>query len=738
MLCSKNNFSVSLACGSLATVLIMPAQARDEPQLTIEEVVVTAQKREESVNDIPATVNVVTSEALSDFALFDFQDLSQVTAGVSLSVSSGRTGIISMRGISFDPDSNAANAVDTYWNGMATNTNILFQPMFDLDRIEILKGAQGTLQGRSSPAGAVMLVTKSPNIDVIDGQLQTTFSENDGFNSQIGISLPLIPGVLAVRAAVLLDENDMEGITNIATGTEQSQRTKAGRLTIAWYPIDTLSAVLAMDYLEREADPAEDMAGILSDGSVVGAFDRKSLQEVDSDYFNRSQLATLTVNWDIADHTVTSLSGYNKFESFIFEDLDVDNQRQGIVIEQFVPGTLDSFSQELRIASSENEVWEYMIGLYYHKFDNFVDYSLETEPSPDFFTFFNIGIVERNEDFGVFTSNVFHISQTLRTHVGLRWQKFRSFERSDGSILGFAVPLISDENDSNTTDAVTGSLKLTYDLTDDVLTYVSIERGYRPAGITITSARFTEDLLQFEEESSDSFELGFKALILDGRLQVNGSAYRQVFDGFIARASNLAVDSDPQSPSGVIDPLRRALTFNADATILGAELEFNALLSDKWTAGGGVSYNDATFDNGAQAPCTVFDGLGQPVLAPGDVVAICDVGGRRVGGEPNWSATFRSEYQVPIGSVNGFVRGLYKYNGSRANDDAQRDSGGYGTADLFTGLRGGDDLWEVVLWAKNLTNKKAERLFITPLDSGIREVSVVPERTVGITGKYNF
>jgi TonB-dependent Receptor Plug Domain len=132
-------------------------------EFMLEEIIVTAQKREESITDVPSTVNVVAGQSLSKFAIFNFKDIEQLTPGVTLDISStGTNDTISMRGITFSPESNASAAVDVYWNDLVVQSSVGFQQMFDLERIEILRGPQGALNGRSSPAGAIKSSLKNP------------------------------------------------------------------------------------------------------------------------------------------------------------------------------------------------------------------------------------------------------------------------------------------------------------------------------------------------------------------------------------------------------------------------------------------------------------------------------------------------------------------------------------------------------------------------------------------------
>jgi len=158
--------------------------------LVLEEVIVTAQKRSESVQEIPSTVNVIDGDALKDFNVLSFTDLGALSAGLRIDSLTGRSGRIVMRGIDFNPNSASEASVTTYWNQAILDSNAVFQQMFDVQRIEVLRGPQGTLAGRTSPAGSINIHTASPNLDEIEGEIRATVTDNDGVNTQVAASFP--------------------------------------------------------------------------------------------------------------------------------------------------------------------------------------------------------------------------------------------------------------------------------------------------------------------------------------------------------------------------------------------------------------------------------------------------------------------------------------------------------------------------------------------------------------------
>ena len=215
---------------------------------------VTAQKRLESVQDIPATVNVIGGDTLKDFNIFNFTDLEALTPGLQIDSFTGRSGRMTLRGITYNPNSAAEASVTTYWNQAIVDSNAIYQQLFDIQRIEVLRGPQGTLAGRTSPAGAINIHTARPNLDDFEGEVRATVTDNDGINTQLAASVPLVPGKLAVRFAGVFDDSDLDEISNDLTGEVTGSETTAGRVSLSWLPTDSLTIDFAAQYLERDFD----------------------------------------------------------------------------------------------------------------------------------------------------------------------------------------------------------------------------------------------------------------------------------------------------------------------------------------------------------------------------------------------------------------------------------------------------------------------------------------------------
>ena len=431
---------------------------------------------------------------------------------------------------------------------------------------------------------------------------------------------------------------------------------------------------------------------------------------------------------------------------------------------------VESISQEFRLSSSGNDFWDYIVGLYYNDQKTTTQFSSNTTLTngPEI-SFISAGELPVNgKEFALFTFNTFYLTDSLQLEAGARWTDYDRFRASTvnyGSLnylppallpfaplveagIGAAFPIegVSERNQQGDETAVTGSLKLRYALNDDVSVYGAYNRGYRPSGISITPSPNVvflpngEDDLLHDEETSDALEVGFKSRLLDGRATLNGAVYYQQFDGYLGFTRGVQVVDDNGAPVDVTG----GFIFNGDATTYGVEFDGRLLISEQWVTGASFSYAKGEWDSGASKPCNQRD--------PGEVLGFCDIKGDPIGGEPELSLSVNSEYSWPLQATEMYVRGLYKYTDERLNTEASAGIGAvretfdaYSIFNLYAGWRNADGAWDVSVFAKNLLDDDTVTLQQGPdqydlaLGGGsYTQVNIVPERTIGVTARYNF
>jgi iron complex outermembrane receptor protein len=196
-----SGIKLSLCAAALAVAFPIKAQEVVAKPGEMQEVVITASKRRESIQSVAMSVDAVTAAALQKMNVNQFADVEKLSPGLVLDPADGRGQNVSLRGVAFDPDTGASPTVQVYWNETPIATSDAFRSIFDIGRIEVLRGPQGTLRGQTSPAGAITVATQLPNVDAVEGMIGQTWGTHALWNTQAAINVPLIKGKLAVRVA---------------------------------------------------------------------------------------------------------------------------------------------------------------------------------------------------------------------------------------------------------------------------------------------------------------------------------------------------------------------------------------------------------------------------------------------------------------------------------------------------------------------------------------------------------
>jgi len=758
------------AIATMAAMVAYGTSVNVHAERALEEVIVTAQKKDDTLQTVPMTVNAVTAETISKYNLLDFKDIQTVTPGLTIKAIDTRTNTIAVRGVNVLTDAGIGPGVAIYWNEVNYDIDTAFKAMYDIGQIEVLRGPQGTLRGITAPAGAVTLITKTPSFNQIEGTVEQTLGERNLSNTQIGLSLPLIEDKLALRIAGLYDHNRSDGIKNVTTGLENTSQTRSGRLTLGFRPTDNLEMTLVHQYLEANSSGNTSIIGC----GAYGCFDksdRKSIDRGPDNYFARRADTSLRIEWALDGYEFVSVTGYRDQWNDVLRNQDHGNAFPTVGLSaaftpipigdntQHTQTNIHTLSQELRFSTADAEFYNWTYGLYGSKLvANTQVHGFQAIPISvpgglgDLWPV-STPVINSSEEYAVFTNQSFQWTDALETQIGARYQSKRNTTALHGEInpspffqgppaflpasIPIDFPAVGDTAVA-TDEGVTGTASISYQLTDEVRIYANYGRSYRSGGFTVAPGA-DSSLLEYQPETSDSIELGFKSRVADGRVQINGDIYYQKYHDFLA--NNGSVHTFNRVTLQTND---QQMNYNADALVTGAELQIDALLTDDWQAGLGISYTDAKFTGGKQ-PVTVFDANGVSVNPAPDAVFSRDARGR-LAGEPNWGVSANSEYTMHFGPVDGFVRGLYSFQSGRSDDTVDNsilDTTSYGVFNLYLGVRDPQKVWEVTAWAKNLfdheqTIRLGQANQLAGFLTDYHDVQVLPERQIGITGKYNF
>jgi iron complex outermembrane receptor protein len=732
-------------------------QSRD-PDPVAGEIVVTARRREERLQDIPQSLNVVTAEAIGKLKLTQFSDLQTVVPGLTLTQDgSGTQTASSMRGVTFDVRSTAPPTVAMYLNDAPVQSLFLFDSLFDVGQIEVLRGPQGTTRGVSAPSGAITVTTRKAEPSAAGGYVQGQVTDHDGRNLQGGLNVPLIQEVLAARLSGVIDQTDAGGVRSLHNSRDQRQRTEAGRLSLKFRPSDTVSADLAYTHIDTSLRGYDQVSGPGRGTAVNPALepeDRRSVQDAISNVKVKLDVVTGRLDASLLGHQLTYVGSYQKARTFALQDADVGDVLPGAALSALTTSWKEETTHEIRLSSepSAGRLIDYTVGVFNDEADTFA--RLQT-PGPllpgafgtpagtpsvaAFDPRYQIPIVAdipyRSEETSIFAGATLHLGDSTEVSGGVRhiWSKFQSrlgtrletglvaippafigpglpscaaaqFQSTypgfcDVPVPGFALP---DANFRATKEPTIYNLSVQHRINDDFMVYAATGTSYRPAiaspGIQGALNGHPDPVLNtltfHPAETSTNYEAGFKWTLAGGRGRLNASVFRQKFDNLTMFVPNIVYFNTATG-----QPALGNFTASVDALVTGFEVDA-AIRVHGVDLSGQVSYADGEVD-GSEVPCNLNQG-GEPVFNRAGLISLCP--GGSVSRDPLWSATFQAEYARQIsGDMDAFVRGLMTYYAKSENRmEPNFTVEDYALVNLYAGLRSEDGAWEVSAFARNL------------------------------------
>jgi iron complex outermembrane recepter protein len=448
-----------------------------ESQVGLEEIIVSARRKEESVQDVPQTVNAVTAATIEKLNILKFDDVQAITPGVTLS--SGNTGYTtaaSMRGVSFNVESGAQPTVAFYLNDAPTESNFLFQSMYDVSQIEVLRGPQGTLRGRASPSGAITVSTHKADLSEIGGYATATVTDRDAYNVNGAFNLPIVKDVWAIRFAGITQTDEFDAVKSVNNSQDPESKSNGWRVTTTFQPIDTLSMSVTYDRLVKHIFSYAQVTGsggpgglVVNDGTtiftppafipawpappagfngpVIASGDRLSVQDARGDINQNVSVLNGQLQWSFLGQRLNYVGSYNDFNLRAKTDTDIPNYFPDYSALNNVAPHTDITTHELRLSSDErlvNGLLDYTVGVFYQK--NRGKNTIQNGPQylqgafgspfappnpaarlPNEFYKFNILIDSdyNNEETSGFANLTFHFSDRTELSVGGRYISYK-------------------------------------------------------------------------------------------------------------------------------------------------------------------------------------------------------------------------------------------------------------------------------------------------------------------------
>lgn len=625
---SKVNYILTPLAAFVAAGVGAPAIAQST--FSIEEVLVIAQKRPESIQDVPVAISAFTAEDMENMKMETANDISSGVPNLQVTSPFGETQpIFSIRGQSMaDYNVNQASPVGIYVDEAYLGASFLQgMSLFDLERVEVLRGPQGTLYGKNTTGGAINFITREPSLEGTGGYVTMTVGDYGREHIDGAIETDLIEDKLGVRTAFTYTKTDGHVDNKFPGGDDMtSVDTWSGRFSLRYQGDDfdaKLSVTLGEDDGQATAAinegriPVPGLGNTDAVGALIGQLARQPgwdawdvSQDRSEPFSTEFNSTTMTLSWDVSDYTVTSITSYIDGESLNLTDLDAAPWR---LIHIDYGATIESFAQDLRIASNFDGAFNFIAGAYYsteemeienhyqlfHVTEDFglpfnIADNLVTNPTPGPTTTgftINQGYTQERDSIALYLHTTYDINDSLSMTLGIRYTEDEGngndvhTELADydfNPVLNLITPGSYSRDQSEYDDGeFTGKLGLDYQLDNDTLLYASYSHGYRSSAFNGGAQFAPIEVGIAEPEIVDAFEVGFKTQFRDDTVQLNGAAF--YYDYTDQQFVNLV-------------GFQQFLVNGDSSTIAGLELELKSRLTEALSVNAGLGYLDTEFE----------------------------------------------------------------------------------------------------------------------------------------------
>jgi len=664
---------ISIASTGFSACALLPAatmaQTVTSAQVSpgvLEEIIVTAQRREETLQKSSLSIQVLSDEEIRQAGVSHSTDLNRLIPGIQIA-GGGNAAQIYIRGVgdfAASPLSNPAVAVnvDGIYISRPQGVNSNF---YDLARLEVLRGPQGTLYGRNASGGALNLVTNRPSLDSVDGYATMGFGNYSLFEAQGAINVPVSDSV-AIRAAANYVQRD--GYLSDDTNDED---TTAGRVRLLWQPSDDVSLILNADIAEergkgpgyvqlpRPSGADEWLSGSsdLSNGILAGTPPVGFLvAPIGTDTFRDNTFWNVSaeLNWDFGPATLTVIPAYR--------DADISERNYPAGLRNTIPeSTSEQTTLEVRLGNVSDQL-KWVVGAYYYKEDQEAEQQIFQGILQDNI----INYTPESESYAAFGEATFSVTDRLRLIAGARYtDEDRSVQGTiftnspvsapPGAPLPFLLESFGGDRSFSDTTWKAG---LEYDLTPDNMLFLTAGTGFKAGGFNQT----VPPMDTYEPEELTAYELGSRNRFADGRLQLNAEVYYWDYE-------------DQQIAHVIFDPVGNInlITDNAgQATIQGANVDLVVSITDDDRVELFVEYNDTEYDEFTYE--TAFSIFGVPIFNPastgcpfsapfpgpsfGTELVTIDCSGRELPRAPQWVASAAYEHKFSFGNGSSLAARL--------------------------------------------------------------------------------
>jgi outer membrane receptor protein involved in Fe transport len=694
---------------------------QNSASVKLEEIIVTAQKREERLIDTPQSISVLSADSLDKIGATQFRDFANTVPGLSFSTAGAGNTQVSLRGVTIGQDLGATVGIYVDETPYGSSAVFAFGPylaldvgLFDIERVEVLRGPQGTLYGASTMGGLIKYVSKRPDAREFAWSTQAGVSQTEqgGVNYDVSgvINLPIATDKAALRASAF-QSHDGGYVNNIAAGRDDVNRSDiyGGRLDLLLTPNEQLDIrfMAFLQNIERDGEATADY--LFSGDQPIGSLNQNRL--FDEPFYQQFRLLSGTVVYDFGGVSLTSISTYQTVSSELTWDLSATFAP---LLNSFGFGPYsavgnpnwadtDKFSQEIRLVSQGGGALEWALGAFYTSeeselYTEFLLRDLEGNPAPN--TLFTYRAPTSFDEYAVFGDLTWRFTQKFDVTGGIRFaHNDQEFTQFGSGVLGANVP--TRESDE---DVVTYLGSARYYMSDRATAYLRYATGYRPGGpniVTVAGGAPT-----FDSDELESYEAGIKAETVDQRFGIDLSGYYIDWNDIQISVNVGGFTSYTNAPGG--------------ATVTGAELALTGRPANGLTLSGVFAWQDAQL---SEADANLGGAKGE-----------------RLPNVPEFMTTLNADYEFADKTLQPTLGATLRYVGERQSsfDEStsfpQYDLPDYTTFDLRAGLNFGNI--NTQFYIHNLTDERGQLSLFFP-QFGAR-VAILQPRTIGVSLTMQF
>ncbi len=695
----KNATAIALVLTSVTSnfsIFVLEGTAAESDSISLEEIIVTARKKPESLQDIPVSATVLNARSLELRSVTDVSDLTASVPNVSYQDrAGGHQTSIGIRGIA----SNVRNigledSVGVYVDGVYIGRPMFYNlDLAEVQQVEVLRGPQGTLFGKNTVAGALNITTKAVS-DEIEGKVQGTFGNfglrhfkgylSGRFSDKIGGSVSIVKKDTSGFVENLFNGEKLQAVDQFGI---------AAKLEIN--PNERLRVRITADYSEKDNDvngsqilvPGGSFLGISWGAEPGGNFGNQFGPFVVNEdgpqkYEEEVKGVSGNLDYDLSDTmTLTVIAAWRSMD--LLATFDDDNTTVSLSNSIFTDEA-EQTSIELRLASTGNGSFDWILGGYY--FDqNIVSDRFTEVPIFGGIRVNGRGFVD-TRSLAIFASGDYHITDKLDLNAGLRYTNDakQAFWDQDGAAApAFGLPVVTLSGDE-TFDEFSPMVALTYAVNEDASIYAKFAKGFKSGGFVTDLVGLDGFVLQ--PETVSSYELGLKSLLADGRMRLNAAAFYMDY-------TNLQTLD--------LQGLQFIGSNAAQAQIKGFEVEVEVLASENLRFTGGVGFTDSEYNDFIR----MVNGVG------------IDLSGNTLRNAPKWTANLLAEYSANLtDEIELTVIGEWNYKSKIFYNVANSDNTVGPAYSLFNAriIVHSDAGWGLAFWGKNIFDKE----YITYLRDG--------------------